>query len=129
VIRCVRLWSDDAGRSRVETGVITADVGALSIAAPATEVRFEESAPSASLDWHVAPHRQFVLTLAGRLVFVTRDGERFALDPDTVLLAEDTVGTGHRWTSSGSTGWRRAYVRLGDGPVPFAADRPSAGAS
>ncbi|SFS04140.1 hypothetical protein SAMN04487846_1757 [Microbacterium sp. cf046] len=121
MISCVRLWSDASGRSRVERGVITVEVGELSSAAPASEVRFEESAPGASLDWHVAPHRQFVLTLAGRLEFLTRDGERFTLDPGTVLLAEDTVGTGHRWTSLGESGWRRVYVRLGPGPVPFVA--------
>ncbi|WP_374977182.1 hypothetical protein ACEYYH_05120 [Microbacterium trichothecenolyticum] len=84
-------------------------------------VEFEQSPPGASLDWHRAPHRQFVLTLVGSLEFVTRDGERFDLDSGTVLLAEDTVGTGHRWTSRGDAGWQRVYVRLDDGPVPFTA--------
>lgn len=119
MIPCIRLWSDAEGRSRVERGGISTPLGRVSGAATATELRFEESAPHASLDWHVAPQRQFVITLAGRLEFLTRDGERFGLDSDTVLLAEDTVGTGHRWSSSGETGWRRAYVVLGDGPVPF----------
>jgi hypothetical protein len=125
VIRCVRLWSDGTGRSRVEVGVISAELGRLSAAAVATSVAFEQSPAGASLDWHSAPRRQFVLTLVGDLEFVTRDGERFDLDPATVLLAEDTVGTGHRWTSRGDAGWQRVYVRLDDGPVPFAASPPS----
>lgn len=119
MIRCVRLWSDDAGRSHVERGTIAAPLGGPSLAVPVAEVRFEESPPHAALDWHTAPHRQVVLTLAGRLEFVTRDDEHFVLEPDVVLLAEDTVGTGHRWNSAGETGWQRAYILLGDAPVPF----------
>lgn len=121
MIRCVRLWSDAEGFSRVEFGVIEAPFGELSAAAAATGVQFEESPALASLDWHAAPRRQLVVTLAGRLDFVTRDGERFSLDPGIVLLAEDTVGAGHRWTSRGAQGWQRVYVHLDDGPVPFRA--------
>jgi hypothetical protein len=129
VIRCVRLWSDAEGRSRVERGSIAVAPGVLSGSSPALDVEFEESAAGAALDWHRAPHRQFVVTIAGDLEFVTRDGERFALHPGILLLAEDTVGTGHRWVSRAGTGWQRVYVRLGDGPVPFRPDQPSAGFS
>lgn len=119
MIRCVRLWSDAAGRSHVEHGTIAAPLGSLSAAVAAVDVRFEESPPHAALDWHTAPHRQLVLTLTGHLEFVTRDGEQFVLEPGLVLLAEDTVGTGHQWSSVGEAGWRRAYVVLGDAAVPF----------
>jgi hypothetical protein len=35
------------------------------------------------------------------LLFSTRDGEEFTLQPGDVLLAEDTVGTGHQWQAAG----------------------------
>ena len=50
-----------------------------------------------ALDWHTAPHVQYVITLSGTLEFTTRDGETFVLRPGEVLLAADTTGTGHRW--------------------------------
>jgi hypothetical protein len=50
-----------------------------------------------ALDWHTAPHVQYVITLSGILEFTTRGGETFVLRPGEVLLAADTTGTGHRW--------------------------------
>lgn len=66
-----------------------------------------------ALDWRTAPQRQYVLTLSGTLKFVTRDGETFSLAPGEVLLAEDTVGSGHRWRLVDGQPWRRVYVTLG----------------
>jgi hypothetical protein len=45
------------------------------------------------------------------------------LDPSTVLLAEDTAGGGHRWSTSGDAPWQRIYVRLAaDTQIPFTPD-------
>lgn len=64
--------------------------------------------------------RQLVVTLAGTLVFTTRDGEQFTLRPGDVLLAEDTVGSGHQWRLEGADPWRRMYIQLAEGTeVPF----------
>jgi hypothetical protein len=126
MIRCVRLWSGDDGQSHVQVGVIAmsrpgeAGPSVLSELVPALWISFEETPATSSLEWHTAPHRQFVITVGGRLDFVTRDGEQFRLDPQTVLLAEDTVGGGHRWSIVGEDPWRRVYVRLpADAVVPF----------
>ncbi|MGV3632881.1 MAG: hypothetical protein ACO1NY_00915, partial [Pseudorhodoplanes sp.] len=67
-----------------------------------------------ALDWHVAPCRQYVVTLSVTLEFTTRDGETFVLKPGDVLLAEDTTGTGHRWRLIDDQPWRRMYVELAD---------------
>ena len=92
----------------------------LSELIPAQVVSFEETPPTSSLAWHVAPHRQFVITVTGH--FVTRDGEGFRLDPSTVLLAED-AGGGRRWSIVGDAPWQRMYVRLpADAEVPFTPD-------
>jgi quercetin dioxygenase-like cupin family protein len=78
----------------------------------ATAIRFQESPAGSALDWHTAPHAQYVITLSGTLEFTTRDGETFVLRPGEVLLAADTTGTGHRWRLIDDQPWRRLYVEL-----------------
>jgi quercetin dioxygenase-like cupin family protein len=88
-----------------------------------SHVTVEETASGGALEWHTAPVRQLVVTLAGTLIFSTRDGEEFTLHPGDVLLAEDTAGSGHQWRLQGCDPWRRMYVVLADGAgVPFVAD-------
>jgi quercetin dioxygenase-like cupin family protein len=78
-------------------------------------IQFKESPPHSSLDWHVAPEYQYVITLSGTLEFTTRDGEVFILRPGDVLVAADTAGTGHEWRLIDDQPWRRTYVILKPG--------------
>jgi quercetin dioxygenase-like cupin family protein len=78
-------------------------------------IHFKESPPHASYDWHNDPEPQFVITLSGTLEFTTRDGETFVLRPGDVLLAEDNIGSGHKWRMIDDRPWRRAYVVLKPG--------------
>jgi quercetin dioxygenase-like cupin family protein len=78
-------------------------------------IRFQESPPHASLDWHDAPEQQYVITLSGTLEFTTRDGETFVLRAGDILVAEDNVGTGHKWRLIDDQPWRRVYVVLKPG--------------
>ena len=55
-------------------------------------MRLEETAAGASLDWNKVPHRQYVITLSGRLEFETRTGKKQTVEPGDILLAEDTAG-------------------------------------
>lgn len=109
MIRCTRLFTGPDGQSYVEE--ITLPPGALQAA---KAVHVEETAAGSTLDWHVAPCRQYVVTLSGTLEFTTRDGETFILKPGDVLLAEDTTGSGHRWRLIDDQPWRRMYVELAD---------------
>ena len=123
MIRCIRLFTTD-GLSHVEQGWIdlaTDERGRITTdSLPATATRFQTTPAGGSLDWHVAPVRQLVITLRGTLAFVTRDGERFTLQAGEVLLAEDTTGSGHEWSIEGDDPWDRLYVGLADGAeVPF----------
>jgi quercetin dioxygenase-like cupin family protein len=105
MIRCVHLKTGADGRSHVEYNTIP-----LGIVQQATAVRFEETPAGSVLDWHTAPHVQYVNTLSGTLEFTTRDGETFV--SSEVLLAADTTGTGHRWWLIDDQPWRRLYVEL-----------------
>ncbi|HYZ69549.1 MAG TPA: cupin domain-containing protein [Mycobacterium sp.] len=127
MVRCVRLWAGSDDASHVAIGRLEMEPGRnaelVSSAMPTSHVSVEETASGGSLAWHTAPVRQLVVTLAGTLNFVTRDGEEFTLRAGDVLLAEDTAGSGHQWRLEGSDPWRRMYVVLADGAdVPFVAD-------
>jgi mannose-6-phosphate isomerase-like protein (cupin superfamily) len=127
MIRCVRLWTGSDDVSHVQVGRLDMAPGRnadlVSTAISALHVTVEETATGGSLAWHTAPVRQLVVTLAGTLIFSTRDGEEFTLRPGDVLFAEDTAGSGHQWRLQGSDPWRRMYVVLADGAdVPFVAD-------
>lgn len=127
MIRCVRLFTGPDEQSHVQIGRLDLASGRnddlVSAAMATTRVTAEETASGGTLAWHTAPVRQLVVTLAGTLVFTTRDGEEFILTPGDILLAEDTVGSGHQWRLVGEEPWRRLYVVLADGAeVPFVRD-------
>ena len=115
-IRVIRLFTGDDGQSHFDVGEVewnkTGAPGAISQSEPARTVSFEETAAGSSLDWHNAPHRQYVITLSGRLEFETRAGKRQIVEPGDILLAEDTSGGGHRWRLIDDQPWRRVYVAL-----------------
>jgi hypothetical protein len=131
MIRCVRIWTGDDGNSHFEEGVIDLEPGQrgdeLSGRMETTTISFQETASGGAFAWHTAPVRQLVITLAGTLDFQTREGEHFLVRPGDILLAEDTVGSGHSWRLTDEQPWRRAYVVLQPGsPVAFHASRAGA---
>ena len=105
--KLIRLFAQGDGQSHFSVGEIDWDE-----VEPARTVTFEETAAGASSDWHNAPHRQYVITLSGTLEFETRSGATQIVGPGDVLLAEDTLGGGHRWRLIDDQPWRRAYVTL-----------------
>jgi quercetin dioxygenase-like cupin family protein len=116
-IPLIRLYTGNDGESHFEKATLEMPIlqGIVhrSPSWNATAVSFAETPAGGSLDWHPAPVRQYVITLSGTLEFETRLGETFTLAPETILLAEDTEGGGHRWRLTGDQPWRRVYIRLG----------------
>jgi hypothetical protein len=115
-IRLVHLFTGDDGQSHFSVGEIAWHqrdaINAVSSVEAAHAISFEETAKGSNLDWHNAPHRQYVITLSGRLEFETRDGTKQTLEPGDILLAEDTSGGGHRWRLIDDQPWRRVYVTI-----------------
>jgi quercetin dioxygenase-like cupin family protein len=113
-IRLIRLFTGDDDQSHIYVGEIewteTEALNAISKSEQAQTISFEETSAGASLDWHNAPHRQYVITLSGRLEFETRTGDRQVVKPGDILLAEDISGGGHRWRLVDDQPWRRVYV-------------------
>ena len=76
----------------------------------ALQIRFRETPPFSSYDWHPAPTIQYVISLTGTLEFTVHSGETFVLRPGEILIAMDTTGSGHTWRLIDDQPWKRAYV-------------------
>lgn len=110
MIRAFWLYTGPDGNSHVKKGSIKG--GDL---IQAESILFKESPPFSTYDWHNAPIPQYVLTLSGVLEFTTAGGDSFVIHPGDVLLAEDQLGSGHKWRLMSSESWKRAYVVFKEG--------------
>ncbi len=94
-----RIYAGPDGESHFEDVEVPLTPGGgqsrLSETIPATGIIFRTSAADQYIDWHPAPRRQFVITLAGEAEVQASDGEVRRIGPGTVMLAEDTTGKGH----------------------------------
>ncbi len=61
----------------------------------ATGIQFRRTPPGSFSDWHIAPRRQYIITLSGQGEIGLEDGTTHILGPGDVNLAEDTTGKGH----------------------------------
>ena len=110
MLRAFKFFTGPDNASHVREGMIDTSARTDVVA-----IHFQESPAHSSYDWHTAPEQQYVITLTGTLEFITRDGEKFVMRPGDVLVADDTIGTGHRWRLIDDQPWRRAYVVLKPG--------------
>ncbi|CAA9588096.1 MAG: hypothetical protein AVDCRST_MAG18-4288 [uncultured Thermomicrobiales bacterium] len=98
-MRYFRIYADADGETHFEdldVALSPSPSGSdLSALYPAAGVIFRRSPADQFIDWHPAPRRQFVVTLAGEAEVEASDGEVRAIGPGTVMLAEDTTGKGH----------------------------------
>lgn len=61
----------------------------------ATGVMFRHDEPGTFMDWHVAPRRQFIITLSGEVEIGLGDGTLRRFGAGQVMLADDLTGRGH----------------------------------
>lgn len=84
-----RLYTGDDGQSHMEEAYEPPDTqGATGIV-----VRRQE--PGYFIDWHPAPRRQYIVTLAGQVEIGLGDGTVYTLGAGDMMLADDTTGQGH----------------------------------
>lgn len=109
-IPAIRLLQNASGESYFEKGIIQTDLKIKS-----TEFWFANKIDSWQIGTHIAPRKQFVITLSGKLKFTTSDGLSFIVEPGIVLLAEDINGEGHTWEMiEGHENWHRIYIPIID---------------
>jgi hypothetical protein len=97
-MRAARIYTGADKRSHFEELDIPlkpGNYGSLSELVPAEGVIFRETPVGGALDFHVAPRRQFVITLAGLVEVECGDGTKRRFGPGDIMLADDTTGQGH----------------------------------
>ena len=97
-MRLFRLYTGNDNESHLEEIKLTFTPGRYldqSTAQPASSVIFGRMAPGTFVDWHNAPRRQYVITLAGAVEIGLGDGSVHRFGPGEGILAEDLTGRGH----------------------------------
>ena len=101
----VRMYSGPDGESHFEEvapSFAPADGQDRTKVEGAEGVSFGRAQPGYFLDWHNAPRRQYVVTLAGQVEIGLGDGTVRRFGPGDVLLAEDLTGRGHTTRVTGT---------------------------
>jgi hypothetical protein len=98
-MQVTRIYTGDDNQSHFEDLDIPLSaqkIGRVSGQIPAESVSFRDSTDGPEVyDFHVAPRRQFVIHLAGRVQIETGDGAKRQFGVGDILLADDTTGQGH----------------------------------
>jgi len=100
-----RLFTDEAGESHFED--CESDLPLIEFAPPAAPLGVSEKFPASTAallgappgwigDWHVSPSRNLFVVIAGEWEVEASDGATRLFSPNSVLLAEDVTGKGHR---------------------------------
>jgi hypothetical protein len=88
--------------------------GAVSRLLAGPGVMLRRTPPDYFIDWHPAPRRQFVITIAGAGEIELGDGTKLALGPGTITLVEDVDGQGHITRGAGSEDRVSLFIPLDD---------------
>ena len=109
----VRLYSGDDGESHIEE-IDPASHPDLTKLHNTKGIVFRAMEPGFFSDWHVAPRRQYIITLSGEAEIGLADGTVHRLGPGDVNLAEDLTGRGHTTRVVGNVPRVTATVQLDD---------------
>ncbi len=90
----IRLYTGDDGQSHIEE-INPTEHPAWNTLHGVKGIQFRSSPPGFFSDWHVAPRRQYIITLSGEAEIGLKDGTVHRLGPGDVNLAEDLTGNGH----------------------------------
>lgn len=90
----VRVYSGDDGESHFEELTLESHPELTSLQ-PTKGIQFRLVEAGSFNDWHHAPRRQYVFTLAGEMEIGLGDGTVRKFGPGDVLVAEDLTGRGH----------------------------------
>lgn len=106
-MRYLRIYAGDDGGSRLEDIELPASLTRVADGLPpllvsgpfaCSGIIFVEQQKEASASaWaaHVAPRKQWVIAISGRIAITTSDGQYREVGAGDVILAEDTTGRGH----------------------------------
>jgi quercetin dioxygenase-like cupin family protein len=108
-----RLYTGTDGQTHIEE-LDLASHPELTTLQAAKGIVFRTTQPGYFSDWHNAPRRQFVITLAGEVEIGLGDGSIHRFGPGHVTLAEDLTGKGHTTRVVGNQPRMTATIPLGN---------------
>jgi len=109
----IRLYTGKDGQTHIEELDLTTHPE-LATLQNAKGIVFRTTKPGYFSDWHNAPRRQFVITLAGEVEIGLADGTKHRYGPGHVTLAEDLTGKGHTTRVVGEQPRLTATIPLAD---------------
>ena len=104
-----RLYAGTDGQSHFEPLDTGEHSEFLNKTVPATGFLIRTAFAPHIVNFHRAPRRRWVITLAGSVEIGLGDGTSMTFHPGDIFLAEDRTGQGHTATPHE---WIRAYVNL-----------------
>jgi quercetin dioxygenase-like cupin family protein len=116
-MRLFRLYTGDDGQSHLEEISLSFTPGQFAeqtATQPAKGITFSRMASGTFIDWHTAPRRQYVITLAGGVEIGLGDGSVHRFGPGEGILAEDLTGKGHTTRAVGNEPRITVTIPLGD---------------
>ena len=117
-IKVTRIYTGEDGKTHAEELEVPLTQARatteLSEPVPITSVQFRRNSSDYFIDWHTAPRRQYVITLAGESEVEIGDGTTIRLHPGHILLAEDLTGQGHISRAIGSDDRLSVFLPLAD---------------
>src|SRR5262245_52536657 len=109
----IRLYTGEDGQTHIEE-LDLATHPELTTVQNAKGIVFRATKSGYFSDWHNAPRRQFVITLAGEVEISLGDGTKHRYRPGHVPLAEDLTGKGHTTRREGEQPRLTATIRRAD---------------
>jgi hypothetical protein len=98
-VKVTRIYTGPDGKTKLEEYEIPlkGQNRGTELSAPVavTSLQFRRTTQDYDLDWHPAPRRQYIITLAGESEIELENGRKIRLGAGNILLAEDTTGQGH----------------------------------
>ncbi len=89
-----RVYSGDDGESHFED-VTPEQFAEIANRRGPGEISLNQRPSDYFSDYHNAPRKQYVMTLAGRAELEVADGSKRQMGPGDVLIAQDLTGHGH----------------------------------
>lgn len=81
---------------------------------PVTGAELHRGTAGSVADWHVAPRRQYVITLTGHAEIEVAGGKKIPIEPGHIDLVEDVTGKGHITKNTGTDERITLWLPLAD---------------
>jgi hypothetical protein len=115
-MKIIRLYTggdDESHFEELELEFEPFDIQEISSVQDVSGIVFRRALAGHVQDWHPAPRRQYVITLAGEGEIEIGDGSKRLFGPGNIMLADDVTGRGHITRSVGSQPRLYATIPLG----------------